>query len=76
MQDLILLKLTASDIDENGEITIKAITPISTVELTATVEIVEQIYAQLGKRFLTSIESEMENLEEDMNVQDTVYTMP
>ena len=67
MQDLILLKLTASDVDENGEITVKAITPISTVELTATVEIVEQIYAQLGKRFLETIESEMENLEFDMS---------
>jgi len=65
MDDLILLKLTA-DKEDNGEITIKAITPISTVELTTSAEIAEQIYSQLGQRFLETIESEMIELKGDM----------
>ena len=66
MQDLILLKLT-SKTEENGEITIQVITPISTVELTTDAEIAAQIYAQLGQRFLETVESEMEQLQFDMS---------
>jgi len=66
MQDLILLKLT-SKIEENGEITIQVVTPISTVELTTDAEIATQIYAQLGQRFLETVESEMEQLQFDMS---------
>jgi len=63
--DLILLKLT-HEILENGEVTIRAITPVSSVELTTTEEIASQIYAQLGQRFLETIESELEELKGDM----------
>ncbi len=65
MDDLILLKLTAKK-EENGEITIQAITPISTVELTTSEEIAKQVYQQLGARFLETIESEMIELKGDM----------
>ena len=66
MQDLILLKLT-SKTEENGEITIQVVTPISTVELTTDAEIAAQIYAQLGQRFLETVESEVEQLQFDMS---------
>ncbi len=65
MKDLILLKLTHK-LEENGEITIQAITPISSVELTTTPEIAQQVYQQLGTRFLETIESELEELKGDM----------
>ena len=65
-EDLALLKMTAFQ-HENGEVTIKAITPVSTVELTAPNEDVGlQVFSQLGKRLLASIESELENLKGDM----------
>jgi len=66
MQDLILLKLT-SKTEENGEITIQVVTPLSTVELTTDAEIAQQIYAQLGQRFLETVESEVEQLQFDMS---------
>jgi len=66
MQDLILLKLT-SKTEENGEITIQVVTPLSTVELTTDAEIAAQIYAQLGQRFLETVESEVEQLQFDMS---------
>ena len=66
-EDLALLKMTAFQ-HENGEVTIKAITPVSTVELTAPNEDVGlQVFSQLGKRLLASIESELVELKEDMN---------
>ena len=76
MQDLTLLKMT-SKLEENGEITIQVISPLSTVELTTDEEIALQIYKQLGKRFLETIESEMEQLQFDVseNTQDTYHTL-
>jgi len=65
MQDLILLKLTHK-VEEGGEVTIQLVTPLSTAEVTATAEIAEQIYSQLGKRFLETVESEVSQLEFDM----------
>ena len=65
MEDLILLKLTSKK-EENGEVTIKAITPLSTVELTTSEEIALQIYSQLGSRLLETIESELIELKGDM----------
>ena len=65
MQDLILLKLTHK-VEENGEVTIQLVTPLSTAEVTATAEIAEQIYSQLGKRFLETVESEVSQLEFDL----------
>ena len=65
MEDLILLKQTFSK-TEDGEITIKLISPLSTVELTTSEDIAQQIYTQLGTRFLDTIESELQNLKFDM----------
>ena len=65
MEDLILLKLSAKK-EENGEVTIMATTPVSTVELTASEEVALQIYTQLGSRLLTTIESELIELKGDM----------
>ena len=64
-EDLILLKLEAK-YEENGEVTIRAITPISSVELTTSKEIAKQVYVQLGQRLLETIESELEELKGDM----------
>ena len=65
MDDLILLKLSSRK-EENGEVTIMATTPISTVELTATEEIAMQVFAQLGQRLLETVESELIELKGDM----------
>ncbi len=64
-EDLILLKLTTKK-EENGEVTISATTPISTVELTTSAEIALQIYKQLGARLLETVESELIELKGDM----------
>jgi len=74
MQDLILLKLTHK-VEENGEVTIQLVTPLSTAEVTATAEIAEQIYSQLGKRFLETVEEELTYLEEEMHAKETVHYM-
>ena len=63
--DLILLKMSAK-FEDNGEVTISAKTPLSSVELTTTEEIAMQVYQQLGARFLETIESELEELKGDM----------
>ena len=52
--------------EENGEVTIQAITPMSSVELTTSEEIALQVYQQLGARLLETIESELEELKGDM----------
>ncbi len=53
--------------NDNGEITIKAITPVSTVELTTSnEEVALQAYSQLGQRLLETIESELIELKADM----------
>ena len=65
MEDLILLKMTHKR-EENGEVTIQAITPMSSVELTTSEEIALQVYQQLGARLLETIESELEELKGDM----------
>ena len=65
MEDLILLKLTTKK-ENNGEVTIQAVTPISTVELTTSEEIALQVYQQLGARLLETIESELIELKGDM----------
>lgn len=66
MQELTLLKLT-SHLHENGECTVKAITPVSTVELTApNEEVALQVFSQLGQRLLETIESELIELKGDM----------
>ena len=66
MQELTLLKLT-SHLHDSGECTIRAITPVSTVELTApTEEVALQVFTQLGKRLLETIESELIELKGDM----------
>ncbi len=66
MDDLILLKMSAVKDEESGEVTIKATTPISTVELTTTEEIAMQVYAQLSQRLLETVESELIELKGDM----------
>ena len=63
--DLILLRLEAKR-EDNGDVTIVARTPISSVELTTSEEIAKQVYVQLGARFLETIESELEELKGDM----------
>lgn len=68
--------ITRSDIlwmenlrEANGDYTIRAKTPVSSVELTvSSKEIALQIFQQLGKRLLTTIESELEELKGDMEV--------
>ena len=65
MEDIILLKMVSQH-TEDGEITIQLVSPVSTVEVTAEAEIAQQIYSQLGQRFLATIESEMENLQFDL----------
>ncbi len=65
MKELILLKMTTQQ-NSNGEITIKATTPVSTVELTATEEIAQQVFQQLSQRLLETIESELIELKGDM----------
>ena len=65
-EELFLLKMTAKA-KENGEVTIKAITPVSFVELTCRdEEQALQAFSQLGKRLLTTIESELDELKGDM----------
>ena len=66
MQDLILLKITVEKDEDKGEATIRAVTPVSTVELTAPEEIALQVHGQLAKRLLETIESELEELKGDM----------
>lgn len=66
MEELILLRMIATK-NDNGEITIKAITPVSTVELTTSnEEVALQAYSQLGQRLLETIESELIELKADM----------
>ena len=65
MDDLRLLKMSAKN-EENGEVTIRVTSPISTVELTASEEVALQIYSQLGSRLLETIESELIELKGDM----------
>lgn len=65
-EKLILLQMSAHE-EENGEVTIKATTPVSFVEMTCpNEEVALQIFSQLGKRLLTTIESELEELQGDM----------
>ena len=66
MKELILLKITVTENSEAGEATIRAITPVSTVELTAETSIAKQIHGQLAARLLETIESEMIELKGDM----------
>ncbi len=65
LQEIVLLKMTA--VKEGDTILIRAITPVSTVELaTESEEMALQAYSQLGKRLLETIESELIELKGDM----------
>ena len=66
MTELILLKITVTEDNETDEATIRAITPVSTVELTAQTDIAKQIHGQLAARLLETIESELIELKGDM----------
>ncbi len=74
MNELVLLKMTSHK-EDNGEVTIRAITPMSTVELTSSEEIALQVFKQLGQRLLTTLESELENLKEDMESNSDSYAL-
>ncbi len=73
MDELVLLKMTSYKDESTGEVTIKAITPVSTVELTTTEEIALQVFTQLGKRLLETIESELIELKGDMETNSSSY---
>jgi len=56
ISELVLLKMTSHLDEKTGDVTIRAITPISTVELTTSEEIALQVFQQLGSRLLETIE--------------------
>lgn len=66
ISELYLLKMDAYLDEKTGEVTIRAISPVSTVELTSTPEIAEQVFQQLASRLMETIESELIELKGDM----------